>query len=126
MSPPSRHKGPLLVVEDREDVRCALARYCKLFFEQVHAAASPSEAEDLLERHHPVLLVCDYWLGDQHPPATDLIPGWRRRFPCIERVALMTGTNSSALGDVSSVDAVLQKPLDMDRIIPILSGEGVA
>ncbi len=123
MNTQSRHKGPLLIVDDREEVRWALHRYFGLCFEQVYVAGSPGEAEEILEHHQPILLLCDYWLGNQYPPATDLIPAWRKRYPCLQRIALMTGTKASALGDTSCADRVFQKPLDMKIVTGFLQGE---
>lgn len=119
-----QHPGPLLIVDDREDVRWALQRFLSLYFEQVHTAGTPDEAEAALNEYHPTLLLCDYWLGNEYPPATDLIPGWRERYPTIERVALMTGTKAAALGRVHCVDAVFQKPLDMNQVTDFLLGTG--
>ena len=121
-----QHPGPLLIVDDREDVRLALERFLSLYFEQVHAAGTPGDAESALNEYRPTLVLCDYWLGDEYPPATDLIPGWRERYPTIERVALMTGTKASALGRAQGVDAVFQKPLDLKQVTAFLLGKGQA
>jgi DNA-binding NtrC family response regulator len=117
-----KHPGPLLIVDDSDDIRSALRGFMSLCFEQVVAAATPQEAEAALRAYQPRLLLCDYWLGPEHPPATDLIPGWRERYPSIERVGLITGTNTDALGSADCVDAVFQKPLDMRRVTDFLLG----
>jgi CheY-like chemotaxis protein len=116
----AKRPGPLLIVDDSDDIRSALCRLMSLCFERVVAAATPQEAEAALRAHQPRLLLCDYWLGPEHPPATDLIPGWRERYPSIERVALITGTNTDALGSARCVDAVFQKPLDMHQVTDFL------
>lgn len=115
--------GTLLIVDDLEDVRAALGRYFKLYFGQVYVAATPAEAEECLREHHPDYLLCDYWLGDDHPPATALIPRWRDEYPSLKRVALMTGTKASALGQTQRVDRIFDKPLDLDRVLAFFSEE---
>lgn len=117
------HPGPLLIVDDRVEVRSALERFFALWFERVYAAASPNEALAMLEEHQPSVLLCDYYLGDGLPVGSELIALWRKRFPCLERVVLMTGTKVSNLGDVSCVDAVFQKPLNLRAVTPFLLGE---
>jgi DNA-binding NarL/FixJ family response regulator len=108
-----RHPGPLLIIDDRDDVRSGLRRFFGLFFERVVVAANPAEAEEGLATAEPPFVLCDYWLGNEHPPSTELIPGWRARFPCIRVLALMTGTKAAAIQGAVSVDAIFQKPLDL-------------
>jgi CheY-like chemotaxis protein len=123
--PPSQplHPGPLLIVDDRVEVRSALTRFFELWFQRVYAAASPREASSILQEHAPTVLLCDYWLGEAFPPGTELIAAWRKRFPCLQRAVLMTGTRASALDDVPGVDAVFQKPLDLRVVTPFLLGQ---
>ena len=111
-----KHPGPLLIVDDREDVRSGLRRFFGLFFQTVILAATPEEANRQLEEARPPLVLCDYWLGNDHPPATELIPGWRKRYPFIRVLALMTGTKASALQNAEGVDGVFQKPLDLHAV----------
>jgi CheY-like chemotaxis protein len=117
------HPGPLLIVDDRIEVRSALARFFGLWFERVYAAASPSEASAILQEHAPSVLLCDYWLGEGFPPGTELIAAWRERFPCVQRAVLMTGTKASALDAVPGIDAVFQKPLNLKVVTPFLLGQ---
>ncbi len=116
-NPEAKLSTPLLVVDDRSDVLQALVRYFELDFENVLAAQSPIEAEALLSRHKPHFLLCDYWLGENYPPSTDLLPGWRRDNPCLKRVVLMTGTKSSSIPPCSAVDDVFAKPLRLSKMV---------
>jgi DNA-binding NtrC family response regulator len=113
----------LLIVDDREDVLRALDRFMGLYFERVCVALDPQAAEQALSVYQPQCLLCDYWLGEAHPLATALIPLWRKRYPCLERVALMTGTKSSAITSCAEVDIVFHKPLDMAKVLAFFSGE---
>ncbi len=98
-------------------------RYFCLYFEPVLLASNPDEAEVLLRTEQPRYLLCDFWLGPDYLPATEYIPRWRRLAPSLRRVALMTGTNLAALGDVTSVDTLFQKPLAPDRVVKFFLGE---
>jgi CheY-like chemotaxis protein len=119
------HSEPLLIVDDREAVLTGLSRFFGLYFERIYVATTPQDAEVMLETHQPAALLCDYWLGDQHPVGTELIRAWRERYPCLKRVVLMSGTNASSLGDVSCADAVFQKPLNLQAVAASLLGKAV-
>lgn len=116
-SPPNKLPEPLLIVDDREEVLRALERFMCLYFEQVLTAHTPQQAEAHLAEASPGYLLCDYWLGDEHPPSTAFIPDWRKRYPCLKRVALMSGTKSSSIAPCTEVDEVFQKPLDLKRLV---------
>jgi DNA-binding NtrC family response regulator len=112
-----KRKEPLLIVDDREAVRSSLERLMEMYFEVVLTAGDPNEAEDHLRSAKPKYLLTDYWLGDAYPPATELIPAWRKLCPTLARVALMTGTKTSSIDCSPEVDAVFAKPLDLRRLV---------
>lgn len=116
------YAGTLLIVDDREDIRRAMARFFSLYFEAVYVAATPQEAENILRKNCPTYLLCDYWLGDDFPPSTDLIPAWRQLAPTLKSVALMTGTKITAIGCPPCVDAVFQKPLEPSHVVDFFLG----
>jgi DNA-binding NtrC family response regulator len=107
----------LLVVDDRPEVLRAIERYVRLHFRDVWSAQTPDEAERLLITHKPDFLLCDFWLGESHPPATALIPRWRSQCPSLRRVVLMSGTKSSSIPPCPEIDASFAKPLQMSDII---------
>ena len=115
------HEGkvpyPLLVVDDRLDVLQALTRFFELDFEHVLSAQNPKEAEELLRIRQPTFLLCDYWLGEKHPPSTEFLPRWREQFPCLKSVVLMTGTRSSSVPPCSAVDDIFTKPLRLASVV---------
>jgi CheY-like chemotaxis protein len=118
MPPPEQPvPGGLLIVDDRPEVLKAVERLLAIYFEPVYAAHTPPEAEALLKAHSPRFLLCDYWLGEDWPPATAIIPRWRREYPCLQRVALMTGTNSASIPPCAAVEFVFTKPLDTARVV---------
>ena len=110
------HPGPLLILDDRDDVRRGLKRLFGLFFEVVLLASNPEEAEAHAAQSSPPFLLCDYWLGPDHPPGSEVIRNLRERHPCIERVALMTGSKVSSLTDTEGADAVFAKPLNAEQV----------
>ncbi len=110
----------LLVVDDRGEIREALRRFFSLTIAQVIVAGTANEAEQALRNHRPNLLLCDYYLGHDNPPATVLIARWRQDFPFLKRVAIMTGTRGSSLGPCSAVDAIFEKPLNMREVTDFL------
>jgi DNA-binding NtrC family response regulator len=106
----------LLIVDDRADVRRSLTRFFAMFIQRVHHAGDPDEAEQILIEHRPELLLCDYWLGTDQAPGTELARRWRRVHGCLRRVAIMTGTKTTAIVPPPGVDRVFQKPLPMDEV----------
>jgi hypothetical protein len=106
-----------LIVDDRPEVLKAVERLFALYFNPLYTALTPPAAELTLREHSPRFLLCDYWLGEDYPPSTSLIPGWRRKYPCLQRVAVMSGTNSASIPACDAVDHVFSKPLDTARVI---------
>lgn len=122
---PPRSAELVLVVDDREEIRLALQRFFGMYFERVLTAATPPEAEEHLRTHRPTALLCDYFLGMEWPPATKLIPRWRKEFPFLERVAMMSGTRSDSIGECPEADAIFEKPLNMRVVTEFLLGTEV-
>jgi len=110
----------LLIVDDREEVLRALERYMGLYLTAVFGAQTPDEAIAMMDAHKPTFLLCDFWLGEKHPPSTSLIPEWRARFPFIKKVILMSGTKSSSIPSCNAVDAIFPKPLDLKGLVQYL------
>ncbi len=106
----------LLIVDDRADVRRGLVRYFTLYVARVFAAETPEEAEALIVEHQPELLLCDYWLGTEHPPGTLLVERWRAAHPCIRRAALMTGTKATSIMPTDGIDRIFEKPLSLPEV----------
>ena len=117
-----KRKDLLLVVDDRKEIRTALQRFFEMYFEEVLGAATPPEAEECLRQHQPTLLLCDYFLGVDWPPATTLIPRWRGEFVFLQRVAIMSGTRSESIGNCPEADAIFEKPLNMREVTAFLLG----
>ncbi len=107
----------LLIVEDRSDVGAAFARYFRRYFEAVLVATSPSEAERLLgSTPTPTHVICDYWLGDDQPVGSVLLPKWRQQFGDIQRGVIVSGSEVEEIQCPPGVDGVFAKPADMPAI----------
>ncbi len=111
-----KHPGPILVLDDRADVLRSLARYFRLHFEAVVTSSTPTAAKQAIAAHRTPFLLCDYWLGEEHPPSPTLIREWRRDYPFIVRVAIMTGSDRVAAVSCEGVDAVFAKPFDLGEV----------
>jgi len=120
MNAPEKMAQSLLIVDDREEVLRALERYMGLYLTAVFGAQTPDEAIAMMDAHKPTFLLCDFWLGEKHPPSTSLIPEWRARFPFIKKVILMSGTKSSSIPSCNAVDAIFPKPLDLKGLVQYL------
>ena len=120
-----KHPGPLLILDDRDDLRVSLKRLFGLMFDEVLLAGTPEEAEEHLRNSSPPFFLCDYWLGREHPPGSEVVRRFRKQFPCLERVALMTGSKVSALTDTVGADIVFSKPLNTEKVRSFFAGPAV-
>lgn len=120
---PMKASETLVILDDRDDVRVGLERLFGLFFARVLTAATPEQADTLLAESEAPFLLCDYWLGPEHPPGSEVIRGLRKRHPCLRKVALMTGSKVSALTDTEGADVVFSKPLDAKKVRAFFLGE---
>ncbi|MEM9691646.1 MAG: hypothetical protein AAGA56_03815 [Myxococcota bacterium] len=118
-----RHlSATLVILDDREDVRVGLERLFGLVFDRVVTAATPDEADALITETEAPFLLCDYWLGPELPSGSEVICTLRARHPCLQKVALMTGSKVSALTDTKGADIVFAKPLDADSVVTFFAG----
>jgi CheY-like chemotaxis protein len=109
---PSRAK--VLLVEDDDDTRTLLAELLADDFD-VSTSADGASALTLLEKgDRPTVLVTDESLPGLKGSA--LARTVKRRWPDV-RVVLVSGFN---LGKADAVDAVLNKPVDLDELSRVL------
>ncbi len=113
----------VLIVDDQASVLRSLARVLGLCFESVYTAITAGEASLLLETKSVTHIVCDYWLGHGQPVGLDLIPGWRKNYPSIERAIILSGSDPERIVPVRGIDAVLSKTVGLDELMKHLSEE---
>ncbi|MBI5542755.1 MAG: hypothetical protein HY901_02625 [Deltaproteobacteria bacterium] len=107
----------LLIVEDLPDVGRAYVRSLRHYeVAEVILATTPSQAEEYLVRSDSVCLMCDHWLGPGQPTGSELIHRWKETFPNLGKAVLVTGSDSAAVRAAHGVDAVFEKPPDLDAI----------
>ena len=102
----------VLVVDDERMVLNALARYLRRFFPKVVTATTPLEAESLLRSNAVTHLVCDHWLGPGLPLGIDLVSHWKKDFPSIQKMVLLTGADVDALESPPGLDSIFPKTIN--------------
>jgi DNA-binding response OmpR family regulator len=110
----------LLVVQHNPFVARSFARLFQRHYAEVVIASSASVAEVALanDSHTPTDVLCGEVLGDQR--ASDCIGSWRRSFPGIQRVIMVTGARDLP-DEVDGVDAVVLKPVDPGVLTSVLT-----
>ena len=118
----STHKSEeiLLVVDDDYQIRKMLIRFLSRNFDKVLAAATPTEAEQLLMTHKVTHLISDYDLGAEHQRGTELVAIWRRRYKSIERALLLTGCSLVDIEIPAAVDKYFLKGVDAKHLLEAL------
>jgi CheY-like chemotaxis protein len=104
----------LLIVDDWPAVGRGLRRLFKKRFTDVLVATTPAEAEAHLGRPQapPTHLLCDYFLGEGLPLGVDLVARWRREYPQLTTVGILSGSEIARMELPPGVDALFEKPVD--------------
>ncbi len=98
-----------------------MVRLMSRHFSVVHSASSLTLADEILGNSPVTHIVVDYHLGIDSLYGTDVITTWRRRFPMISRVILLTGSRISTLDVPSDVDVVINKGGDPRYLVERLT-----
>ena len=106
----------LLIVDDDPQIRKMLVRILSGDFDEVIVAATPPEAERKLMVYTVTHLVSDFNLGREHPPGTELVVRWRKRYRSIERAILLTGSDLAEVEIPVEVDQYFFKVADPSEI----------
>ena len=116
----SKSKETLLIIDDDPQVQRMLMRIFSDHFDVVLTAGTPDEVEAILEQKGVTHIISDYDLGQQYPSGTELIIGWRRQYPSIQRVLLLTGSRLSGADIPPEVDQYFSKGEDTKNLLRAL------
>jgi DNA-binding NtrC family response regulator len=106
----------LLVVDDESAVCRALSRILGKLFDEVLTAMNPVEAETVLATRPVTHLVCDHWFGDAESLGYDLAVAWRAEHPGVQRLVLLTGTDTTRIEPHAAIDAIMDKTVDPEDL----------
>ena len=115
-----KQKEILLIVDDDPQVRKMLMRLFKHHFDAAFTAATPADAERILQENKVTHILSDYDLGEENPRGTELIIEWRRRYPLIQRVLLLSGSKLSISKIPDEVDRFIEKGSEPREILEAL------
>jgi DNA-binding NarL/FixJ family response regulator len=97
-----------------------LSRRLESSFDALHTANTPAEAERTLRKETVTHLICDFNLGEGAPQGTELIAGWRSRYPSIERAVLFTSACLDSKTTPAGLDAIIHKTTDFNELMEAL------
>jgi CheY-like chemotaxis protein len=111
----------VLVVDDIDVVRLTLRKFLERGGHKVTECASADEAEDLLRRWTPDVVVTDLWMPGRN--GLSLISALRQRHTHLPVIAITGGapgmaqTSSLNEAEAAGADRVLMKPVGMQELL---------
>jgi two-component system response regulator DesR len=123
----SQSKPRVLIADDEEAVRMALAEYLGCCGCDVHTASRPSEAEELLASGDFSVVITDlrFW-GVGGTQGLAIARSARKRMPA-GRVFLLTAYNTPEVARAAQeigVEALLEKPIPLWELARLVVGDG--
>ncbi len=110
----------LLIVDDDPQIRKMLMQLFQHHFDAAFAAATSMDAERVLQEQKVTHLLSDYDLDDGSPRGTELIFGWRQRYPSIRRALLLSSSKLPLSQLPNAVDQFFEKGSDPVKILEAL------
>src|SRR5438552_8154746 len=108
----------ILVVDDHNDTAELIAEMLRMEGFTSFATASVLEAVKLYEQIRPTLVITDEYLAGS-TTGSDLLRVLRRKYgDAVGRALIITGLPDEV--SVLSTDVVLEKPLDLDRLVAVV------
>jgi DNA-binding response OmpR family regulator len=110
----------ILVVDDYKDTAELIAEMLRMEGFTPCAAGNVLEAVKLYEQVRPALVITDEYLGGS-TTGSDLLRVLRRKYgDAVGRALVITGLPEEVT--VLPTDVVLEKPLDLDRLVAVVRG----
>lgn len=121
--PTSDAEQHVLVIDDNELVRSSLLSLLKTIGFEPHAAASLSEARQILEKQPVDAVIVDHFLDGENgfEEAPRLFASSRAANGHVPLLVGMTGSEYQPQGDEQQFDAFLTKPFTADQLRDVLS-----
>ena len=113
----------LLIIDDEVFIHKALKRHLRSSFAKILSAHTPAEVEALLKEHQVTHMLCDCFLGPDIPLGIELIPGWVKKQPSVERVVVFSGSSFKMSDVPPEVDMVVPKADDLEVLMDALAIE---
>lgn len=113
-------KKILLIVDDESSVCRALTRMLNRRVDETASTTSAMEAEVILESKEVTHVICDHWFGSGQTLGTELAPIWKKKYPSIERIVILTGMDIDTLDTSPEIYSILTKAAEPETLIETL------
>ncbi|MCP4198016.1 MAG: hypothetical protein GY762_12785 [Proteobacteria bacterium] len=111
----------MLIVDDESTVCRALCRILGKRVDEIVSALSPQEAEMVLFSKEVTHLVCDHWFSIGQPLGIDLVAKWMEKYPSVQNVVLLTGTDETRLTPPNEGVLIMNKTVSPEDLITALN-----
>ncbi|MDJ0764228.1 MAG: hypothetical protein QNJ97_14695 [Myxococcota bacterium] len=102
-------KNKILVVDYDIQVCRMLKRVLESDASEVFTAVTRAQAETHLRKHRITHIVSDFTIREEVDNAYDIVSEWRRQYPWIRRVIILTAIDISSYKVPVEIDAVMAK-----------------
>ncbi|MBN2802531.1 MAG: hypothetical protein JXR91_05520 [Deltaproteobacteria bacterium] len=102
----------LLIIDDESSVRRALSRVLSTRADTILTAATITDALLIMETNNISHVICDHLLGPGQPTGIEAAVNWKKQFPTIQNLLILTGSRAFLAVPPEGIDAVIPKTTD--------------